>query len=408
MKKIAVILLILAINISFGQDRPPAQYIQPEGKISLAKTMPFFQAIRALNDISSRIDKIVIIDPVNRTHPINVEIDDKHWREALDLILRVNNLSSDAQENYIMIVGDEIVGETKEKAEEIHSGLREVNINAIFFEGNRGALRSIGINWNAVVKVGNKAVTYYQNLVGIPDEADRHAWKVEDKNKETPYGQEIQKTPIIAGEEIVGEISEGEAPILLIKALESKAIGELLANPSITVLEGQQGRIQVGQDFTIKQLDFAGNVTDEIRSTGIILSVTPKIIREDSITFIHLDVNAEKSSVTPGAISTIINKASSTTKLLLLDGERAVIAGLYSTDEFEDRAGIPILKDLPWWFFGLRYLFGYNHTEKIEKELIIIIKAELLPTLKERIISKKSEMELIRKTREDNKNKFKK
>ena len=43
------------------------------------------------------------------------------------------------------------------------------------------------------------------------------------------------------------------------------------------------------------------------------------------------------------------------------------------------RKGIPILKDLPPWFFGLCYLFGYNRTETAQKELIIIIKASILP-----------------------------
>ena len=49
---------------------------------------------------------------------------------------------------------------------------------------------------------------------------------------------------------------------------------------------------------------------------------------------------------------------------------------------------MPFLKDLPWWFFGLRYVFGYESTSLVKKELLILIRAELLPTLKDRYKAK--------------------
>ena len=39
---------------------------------------------------------------------------------------------------------------------------------------------------------------------------------------------------------------------------------------------------------------------------------------------------------------------------------------------------------MPWWFFGFPYIFGYNRSENVEKELIIIIKASLLKNVYER------------------------
>jgi hypothetical protein len=40
---------------------------------------------------------------------------------------------------------------------------------------------------------------------------------------------------------------------------------------------------------------------------------------------------------------------------------------------------------LPWWFFGLRYIFGSDNVQVEKRELVILIKAEILPTLKERL-----------------------
>jgi type IV pilus assembly protein PilQ len=69
------------------------------------------------------------------------------------------------------------------------------------------------------------------------------------------------------------------------------------------------------------------------------------------------------------------------------------------------RQGIPFLKDLPWYVFGLRYLFGYDKDEVAKKELVILLKAELVPTLQERITQKQREDEMVSKWREENQRK---
>jgi general secretion pathway protein D len=91
---------------------------------------------------------------------------------------------------------------------------------------------------------------------------------------------------------------------------------------------------------------------------------------------------------------------------LLLNGEQTVIGGLFVNDETTVRNGIPILKDLPWWVFGLRYLFGSDSKEIAKKELVILIKADLVPTLKERLATPQP-ASLLEKERENMKNKMK-
>ena len=76
-------------------------------------------------------------------------------------------------------------------------------------------------------------------------------------------------------------------------------------------------------------------------------------------------------------MSTVINKATANTSVLLYDGEEVAIAGLYSTSDQKSRSGIPILKDIPKWFLGLGYLFGYDRIETVKRELIILLKIDL-------------------------------
>ncbi|MCP4727679.1 MAG: type II and III secretion system protein, partial [bacterium] len=173
----------------------------------------------------------------------------------------------------------------------------------------------------------------------------------------------------------------------MLKALESNDVGEVIANPNIVVADGRTGRVQIGQDFSIKQRDFAGNVTDKFVSTGIILLVTPNIIIDDSLRFVHLFVQTERSSAMPGAITTIINKTQANTEMLINDGEKVGIGGLFLTEENINRNGLPLLKNIPKWFFGLGYLFGYDSRSKVEKELIILLNAEIIPILEARLIT---------------------
>jgi type IV pilus assembly protein PilQ len=125
--------------------------------------------------------------------------------------------------------------------------------------------------------------------------------------------------------------------------------------------------------------------------------VTPTVITEQGVNFVHMDVTVERSSVQPSTVSTIVNKTAATTELLLLDGEEAIIGGLYSNERSNIRQGIPFLKDLPPWFFGLRYLFGYEKESVTKKELVILLRAELVPTLQERITQKTTEDRIFEK-----------
>jgi type IV pilus assembly protein PilQ len=81
------------------------------------------------------------------------------------------------------------------------------------------------------------------------------------------------------------------------------------------------------------------------------------------------------------------------TSIILLNGEETVVGGLYLNDAKTVRRGIPFLKDLPWWVFGLRYLFGYDKDEVAKKELIIILKANISPSIQERVATRLAEVQ---------------
>ncbi len=179
----------------------------------------------------------------------------------------------------------------------------------------------------------------------------------------------------------------------------------MIARPQTTVRSGSTGRVQIGTDFSVKERDFAGNVIDRFYSAGTILEVTPTVYTYGNTELIDLMYKATRSSVTPGTVSTLIDKTENQSKLLLLNGEETYVAGLTLNEETTTREGIPLLKDLPWWFFGLRYLFGYDKVNVSRRELLILLRAELVPTIDARIeqLTKNRDVmqEKLKENRED-------
>ena len=55
------------------------------------------------------------------------------------------------------------------------------------------------------------------------------------------------------------------------------------------------------------------------------------------------------------------------------------------TEESYSRRGVPFLRDLPKWFFGLRYVFGWTQRSTTQKELIISLEANLVDPIRERM-----------------------
>jgi type IV pilus assembly protein PilQ len=248
--------------------------------------------------------------------------------------------------------------------------LRHVNISAVFFEANVAEMRERGINWQAIL-------SKHGLLIGTDFKS---------------FSEEEQKLPpnfnlSVEAEGDIGKFS-GYATAL-INFFESENLGEVIAKLSITVRDRHKGRIQVGSDFSIKQRDFAGNVMDEFFPTGTIIDVTPYIFEKDSLQCALLKLNIEKSFPVPGVISTEVNKTSAETEIILLDDEEAIIGGLLNFEEINTRGGIPVLKDLPWWVLGLRYITGFDQKVITKREIVLVIKIEIIPTLEERLTKRK-------------------
>ncbi|MCK5572997.1 MAG: hypothetical protein KAJ12_09565, partial [Bacteroidetes bacterium] len=188
------ITILFAVALTFGaasqswsqvQGLSPAerkqlrQYTSPEELVSIAPTTPMGRALAAISEVSQKFVGKIVIDPERRNMPINVDIQGIHWRDALETILRKNDLWYTEYENYLHIssvTGAELrpgVGAGGEVSYEIPRELvsfrsREVKISAVFFAVNLTRLEEVGINWSfaKTVNTGGGTVSIGSDFAG--------------------------------------------------------------------------------------------------------------------------------------------------------------------------------------------------------------------------------------------------
>jgi len=385
MKRLITLLLILGFTLSV-QAQAEIDFAQklkggtnPEELVTLSQNIPFNQAIEVLSKVSEKVSGKRIVSTVAITTPIGVELEKIHYKKALFIIVQYNNLTIEETENNIIVkkkdAGKELL------AEDVYAPIeeREVKISALLFEANVGSMRERGINWEFLFS--RSGLSIGSKLVSIQEQAATEG----STAAQNPPTFDLSSESEFEMGKFTGNASA------LLRFFETENLGEIIARPTVTVRNKIQGRTQVGSDFSIKERDFAGNLIDKFYSTGTIIEVTPYIYNEDGIDYVLLKLKVERSSAIPGELSTEIRKTQATTSVLLLDGEETAIGGLIVNEEAIERRGIPFLRDLPWWVLGIRYLTGFDSKEVAKKEIIMLIKAEILPSLKERLSRQKDD-----------------
>ncbi|MFA5803545.1 MAG: hypothetical protein WC879_02780 [Melioribacteraceae bacterium] len=394
MKKLIVILILFGLIVTtHGQidlkDKLKG-YVSPDELVTLSESISFDQALQVISKVSEKVSGKKVVSPVSITMPIGIEIDKMQYKKALMIIVQYNNLYIEEIESTIIIrkKGD-VKGKGDSSAVSIDE--REVKISAVMFEANIAEMREQGINWEFLLSQTGLSVG--GKLVSVQDQSSSAS------GTSTTAAQTTQNPPqfnLSSKSTFSMGPFDGSATALF-KFFEDENLGKIISRPVITAINKKQGKTQIGSDFSIKERDFAGNLIDKFYQSGTIIEVTPNIMNEEGIDYVYLKVRMERSSVVIGSLSIEKPKTEVTTNLLLLNGEETAIGGLITNEETTVRRGIPFLKDLPWWVLGLRYIFGYDQVSYSQKEIILLIKADILPTLKERF-SKPKEQTLLKKT----------
>ena len=371
-------------------------YIPPDQLVSFLPSTSFDIFTQHIGPIFERVTGKTVIDPESRDHPIGISVSGVHFLDALELVLNYNDLEYRETERYFMIqerAPNNLILDAEAAsgdARGVDAGLvtvpatidtRQIQINAVLFELNHTLAKDSGVNWSVIFGSTGGTASAGGGAGGAGEENDVSFFLKTEKMFE-------------GLEDVVSAPNKMDFSNLnsLFRLAEASGVGETIANPSVTVQSGQKGDIQIGSDIPVQIRDNFGNISTQFFKTGIIIDVTPTLIEEaladtigsPTMEFLHLTVKVEKSGSRPSSAGSIIDRSNANTQLILLDGEQTVIGGLYSTEESLTRRGVPFLKDLPKWFFGLRYIFGRTQTAVTQKELVIALQATVIDPVRDR------------------------
>ena len=267
-------------------------------------------------------------------------------RDSLEQMLTMRgNIDVDVRTNSLLIndVADR-VAMIQDIALKLDTQTPQVEINARLVDLDSKATRELGVNWSL------------SNFK--PDGANMMGDALIDNSVQNP-----------AGKFRIGTVQNYGELIMQLDALEKDNRAELIANPVITTTDNREASVLVGQKIPLIVADEAGNSVTQLTTIGIMLKVTPHINSPDRITLdIHNEVSdlASEATVQGGVI---INTSESDTRVMVRNGETAIIAGLIRSVEGVLESGIPVLMDIPL----LGMLFKHSTTVKSSRELVIFV-----------------------------------
>jgi len=367
----SLLLIFMFVGNAFPQkywERRLKDYNNPDELVTLSQSLPFNEAIALISKVSESTTGKRIVSTVVSDSPIGIEIESMPYDKALFMIVQYGGFMMEEKEDVIVV---KRVREEEIKPEDIYASIdsREVKISAVFFEVDVAETKERGIDWKFLLSqngmdIGTELITQTQSTA------------------------EVQANPSQFNLTGAGDFKLGDfygQATAMFRFFENEGLGEIISSPNIVVRDKKLGRIQVGSDFSVRTRDFAGNTVEKFFPTGTIIEVTPHVYKENGVDYVLLSIMVERSSFILNDETTEIKKTNASTQVLMLNGEETILGGLFVNEEVISRNGIPFLKDLPWWVFGIRYLTGSDQTVIRKKELVILLKTELLPTLKERL-----------------------
>jgi type IV pilus assembly protein PilQ len=279
-----------------------------------------------------------------------------------------------------LIISDlpERLGPVEKMAQDLDTATPQIEITAKLVDVDVEALRGLGVEWN----IAPSPPVFWN---GVKDPVDASAPKV------LPGGGPFHNkdgTANLAGKQSTG-LSDPANRLTFglfkswasieaqLQTLEQNRKAKIISNPRITTVDNREARILVGQKIPLIVQDVAGNPVSQLQTIGVLLRVTPHLTADKKIVMdLHPEVSdlSTQSTVQGGVI---INTSEADTRVMVDDGQTAVIGGLIRTNEGTVRRGVPYLKDIP--LLGL--LFSSTNTVNSSRELLIFVTPRIIPSV---------------------------
>jgi hypothetical protein len=292
------------------------------------------QLAKQKEDLEPMVTRVVKLNYVNA----------KELKQAMKAVTTQRGKVEFERDNNAVIINDipRVANRIAEMAVNLDTRINQVEIVAKMIDVDVEVMRELGVQWHALNMAGS----------GVAGDA------VIGEASVDPFGAFR-----------VGTIQSWGELMFTLEALERENKANIISNPRITTTDNKEANILVGKEIPLIVADEAGNAITELKKIGVTLRVTPHVNSDMTIT---LDLHPEISELSSQATvqgGVIISLQESDTRVVVRDGETAVIGGLIQEVETKISNGLPVLQDIP----VLGGLFKFENKTNKKRELIIFV-----------------------------------
>ena len=309
------------------------------------------------------------------TEPLEVRLQTLNYAKAADMAKTVGPMLTkrgmiqiDVRSN-ILIISDTPSNLVKimPVLEALDTETPQVMIEAKFIETTKNPRKDLGVNWS-------------DTLLNHPLQA-RRPDPLKPVGPDNPNPFQISKNlnggPWVAATAI---LDPGDVR-LVFSYLNSDVNTELLANPRVVTIDNGKAKIAIAEQYPIPEFQFSESTGAfqisgfTYKDIGIVMSVTPRINKNDYVT---LEVAPEVSNqngvatLASGSSSVqipIVDTRTAITTVLIKSGNTLAIGGLMQQDSADKYTKVPIMGDLP----GIGAMFRSKSLNKAKRDLLIFL-----------------------------------
>ncbi|MBI2095357.1 MAG: secretin and TonB N-terminal domain-containing protein [Candidatus Omnitrophica bacterium] len=263
------------------------------------------------------------------------------------------------------------IDKIRELLQQVDLAPKQVLIEAKIVDITSNDLRAMGVTWNFDYKPVGDTKSLFTRKTHYQEEL-KNTITMGEESSSLSGGQIVLNTLTLKGLTIGATID----------ALVRDGRANLLASPSIAVINGQEARIVIGERYPYKektQTTSGTTETTKFLDIGTTLKVNPQINDDGYITMsIHPEVSAFSASLDAGPR---ITTREADTTVRVKEGETLVIGGLIKQTNEGSRDKVPILGDIP--ILGI--LFSRSEGKKEQTELAVFITPRVLFSREEKM-----------------------
>lgn len=161
---------------------------------------------------------------------------------------------------------------------------------------------------------------------------------------------------------------------LELSALEADKKGKVISSPRVVTADQVEALIEQGTEVPYLQASASGATSVGYKKAVLSLKVKPQITPEGSIVM-ALEINKDApSKLYSTSYGIALDTKHIKTDVLVENGGTVVIGGIYTQEESETSARIPLLGDLPY----VGFMFRNKDRQNIRTELLIFISPKIV------------------------------